>query len=51
MHKLNWEYKHEDCWLSACVKFMINSVDLFTCDTKRLLRNVFVKKYFAINEY
>ena len=28
--------------LSACVKFVINSVDLFACDTKILLRNVFV---------
>ena len=38
-----WGHKHEDCWLSACVKFVINSVNLFACDTKRLLKNVFVK--------
>ena len=37
VYKLYWEHKHEDCWLSACVKFVINSVDLFACDTKRLL--------------
>ena len=43
VYKLYREHKHEACWLSACVKFVINSVDLFACDTKRLLRNVFVK--------